>query len=66
LTPDASALPRPGGAPRFAYHCFKDDDPSAIVEQANALGAEGWELASAALAGGHDMSSPIWCFKRSY
>jgi hypothetical protein len=51
---------------RWAYHCFKEDDVQSIQETANAVGREGWEMASSSLAGGHDMSSPIWCFKRKW
>ncbi len=59
-----AAGPLPEGAPLWAYHCFKSDDTSRIQERANKLGSQGWELASSALSGGADMSSPIWCFKR--
>lgn len=51
---------------RWAYHCFKDDDVASVQATANAVGREGWEMASSSLAGGHDMSSPIWCFKRKW
>lgn len=51
---------------RWAYHCFKDDNVQSVQETANAVGREGWEMASSSLAGGHDMSSPIWCFKRKW
>ncbi len=60
----AAADPMPEGANKWAYLCFKDDSPHRIQEQANNLGNQGWELASSALSGGADMSSPIWCFKR--
>ncbi len=33
------------------------------MQRANKLGNGGWEMAASALAGGADMSSPIWCFK---
>ena len=51
---------------RWAYHCFKDDDVESIQETANAVGREGWEMTGRSLTGGHDMSSPIWCFKRQW
>jgi hypothetical protein len=44
--------------------CFQDDSEDGIQARANKAGAAGWELASSALSGGADMSSPIWCFKR--
>jgi len=51
---------------RWAYHCFKDDSVDSIQETANAIGREGWEMASSSLSGGANMSSPIWCFKRKW
>ncbi len=60
----ASAAPPPEGTTKWAYRCFKDDSPESIQERANEAGRAGWELVSAALSGGADMSSPIWCFKR--
>jgi hypothetical protein len=66
LVGTAAAQPGPPGAPRWSYACFKNDRPASIQEQANRFGAEGWELASSALSGGADVSSPIWCFKRPY
>ncbi len=59
----ANAQP-PAGTPMWVYGCFKDDDPERIQQRATDLGGQGWELTSAALSGGADMSSPIWCFKR--
>jgi hypothetical protein len=59
----ASAAPPPGATP-WSYRCFQDDSPESIQERANGLGIKGWELASSALSGGANMSSPIWCFKR--
>jgi hypothetical protein len=66
LVTPANAAPPPPGTPRWTYACFKSDDVERIQDRASRLGAEGWELASSALAGGANTSSPIWCFKRPY
>jgi hypothetical protein len=67
--PPASAQMAPAtegaaAARQWTYKCFKDDNPSSIEQRANQMGHYGFELGASALAGGHDMSSPIWCFKR--
>ena len=56
----------PRGGPRWSYYCMKEDDVTSISDIANRAGANGWELVASSLAGGHDLSSPIWCFKRPY
>jgi FlaG/FlaF family flagellin (archaellin) len=59
----AKAAP-PAGVPRWSYACVKANDASSAHEQANKLGAEGWELAAATLSGGVGIQQAIWCFKR--
>jgi hypothetical protein len=59
-----AAAAAPAGVTRWSYACFKDDDVKSIQERASQAGETGWELVASSLAGGHDMSSPIWCFKR--
>ena len=65
VSPANAAAPAAPGS-RFAYYCFKDDGVDSIQNTANEIGKQGWELASSSLSGGADMSSPIWCFKRSW
>ena len=63
---NAQHAPPPDGGMKCEYHCFKDDGSRSIEKRGNDAGSKGWELAASALAGGADMSSPIWCFKRPY
>lgn len=51
-------LPPSGEA--WQYACFSASDSREIVQTANGMGAEGWEMAAATLSG----SRPLWCFKR--
>lgn len=55
------AQPASGGAQRWAYQCTEGYNARTIVERANTLGQQGWEmvagLGSARVAG-------LWCFKR--
>jgi hypothetical protein len=55
---------RAGSSPqKWEYSCFSDSGAEDVTKQANAMGAQGWELASAA-AEPHMGHLPIWCFKR--
>ena len=60
----ATASAAPPGTPGWQYMCFKDDSVYSIQHRANIVGKDGWEMAAGSLAGGADVSSPIWCFKR--
>jgi hypothetical protein len=49
----------PSGAQRWAYQCTEGRNTRTINDRANTLGAEGWEMVGAGVAG-----VGIWCFKR--
>jgi len=60
LVPPAAAQ-APPDARRWEYYCFVENDVEAITKLANQLGAQWWELASAATPVN---DHPRWCFKR--
>jgi hypothetical protein len=45
---------------RWEYQCVEERQPETVTAAANKLGAQGFELASAAGVGGYE----LWCFKR--
>jgi hypothetical protein len=42
--------------PTWAYKCITDAGGDGFVKEANAIGAEGWEMVAA--------QGTLWCFKR--
>jgi hypothetical protein len=47
---------------RWEYYCIEDVEK--LTERSDKLGAEGWEMATAAaIDGGHPYF--VWCFKRA-
>lgn len=60
------AVPRANAAyveeQRWAYFCFDANTADDVHFKANAAGARGWEMVSAAPNG--DGSGTIWCFRQ--
>ncbi len=48
---------------RWEYSCKSAQGDGTITQMANAMGAEGWELAAASANATAQM--PVWCYKRA-
>ena len=64
IIPEASAQ-QAASMEKWQYYCFRDFDTARITKTANAAGKKGWELVTAAAAGGPMVTHPTWCFKRA-
>jgi hypothetical protein len=63
MVPPASAQ-QAASLTKWEYLCFWKNSMDDVVDRANQLGAEGWEMAAAA-GGGAQSMQVTWCFKRA-